>query len=190
MAAVSSIAVQTTYHLTRGTAPSSSSALSLAGVSPPTSPSARTNTDPSPTCSLRPTQTQTRRSPHICSIHNWISSDKLWALSFCRCSIHSRLPWITIPGENLHKFTQPFASDHRFIHTQEMALPPVFFRTLCWSWAGLSFPSLFSFCVLVQGSLWQMLRWCQLFMQPPCCCAVPKGFNGVLTSNLIWLRNE
>lgn len=110
-AAVSSIAVQTTYHLTRGAAPSSSSALAakgqIAGLLLPHHLPLQQRA-PSPTCSLRPAQTQTHcfhtYAPFTPESHQ-ITFEACPTLSFCCCSIHPRLPWIRIPEENLHKFT-------------------------------------------------------------------------------------
>lgn len=140
-AAVSSIAVQTTYHLTRGAASSSSSALAakgqIAGLLLPHRLPLR-QTAPSPTCSLRPAQIQTKcfhtYAPFTPESHQ-ITFEARPALSFCCCSIHSRLPWIRIREENLHKFTQSFVSDHHSIHIQapasETALPPGLVHTGC-----------------------------------------------------------
>lgn len=54
---------------------------------------------------------------------------------------------------------------------------------------GCSVISVTSFCVLVQGSSDR----CSTHVSSSCSprvAAVPKGFNGVLTPNLVWLRNR
>lgn len=115
---LSSISVRTTYHLTWGTDPSSSSGSLL--------PHRR---------SLE--QTQMRLPPVFHTYapftpeSHQITFEARPPRSFCCCSIHSHLPWIRIQGENLHKFTQPFVSERRSAPASGTPLPPVLVRTGC-----------------------------------------------------------
>lgn len=138
LAAVSSITMLTTYHLTRGAAPSSSSALSakqlIAGfLLPHHLPLQQTQLRLPPARSGRhkPKHTYARFTPEA----HQITFEARPALSFRCCSLHSRLPWIRIRRENLHKFTQCFVSDHHCIHIQvpasETTLPLGLLPTGC-----------------------------------------------------------